>query len=448
MPVEMIDLFGRSIKLLHGSRLILFQFWLFSQFAAPLALAQQSQQSGASDQFVSAGSDNTELIGVAAAVFLLTVLALVIYLAIQFKKLKNNTDQAQTTRAFSKMRLIVVILFAGITLFVSTFGYFALNLAKTTIVDDVSDKLLQSLNSTNQRVVIWLNRQKSYLQLLASDPELISKVEELTVLMRSNPNHEDIPKFTSNIRNHFSSISEDFENTGFAIANVLGQNLVTDTYINTGQTNIVFKKRPELFKSALWGGKAMFVPSMTNDIPIDGVSLPDLTLPLAMFFGVAVKNSEGKPLAVLFLRVDPAKALSSITALSRLGQSGEAYAFDSEGYLLSTLRNPDQIRKFGLIGQEFQVAYNLELKDPGGDLTKGYVPKLNRSQQPQTLPVVNAIVLSIQFLTGGTSDIGMNKIGYSSFLGRPVFGAWLWNYDLDAGLVSEIDVEEGLAGYQ
>ena len=444
----MILMIGGAAKFFRKCRLDLFLFWLFTQLATSSAFAQQSSQNGIHDQFVSSANDNTELIGLAAAIFLLTIFALIVYLAIQFKNLRNNTDQEQTTKSFSRMRLIVVILFAGITLFVSTFGYFALNLAKTTIVDDVSDKLLQSLNSTNQRVAIWVNRQKSYLQLLASDPELISSVEKLNALVEIDPNHEGALKSIANIRRHFSSLSENFENTGFAVVSVLGQNLVTDTYINTGEVNVVFAKRPELFKNALWGGKAIFVPSMTNDIPIDGVSLPDLTLPLAMFFGVAIKNSEGKPLAVLFIRVDPSKSLSSVLALSRLGQSGETYAFDADGYLLSTLRNPDQIRKFGLIGNDFQIAYNLELKDPGGDLTEGHVPKLIRSQQPQILPVVNAIVLSIQFLPSGTSDIGLNKIGYSSFLGRSVFGAWLWSYDLDAGLVSEIDVEESLTSYR
>lgn len=37
--------------------------------------------------------------------------------------------------------------------------------------------------------------------------------------------------------------------------------------------------------------------------------------------------------------------------------------------------------------------------------------------------------------------------GYRNYRGVPVFGAWLWNSDLDIGAASEVDIEDALSGY-
>jgi hypothetical protein len=49
--------------------------------------------------------------------------------------------------------------------------------------------------------------------------------------------------------------------------------------------------------------------------------------------------------------------------------------------------------------------------------------------------------------TYGHSKIEIDTEGYRDYRGVPVFGAWLWNADLELGLATEIDVAEAMSNY-
>jgi polar amino acid transport system substrate-binding protein len=65
--------------------------------------------------------------------------------------------------------------------------------------------------------------------------------------------------------------------------------------------------------------------------------------------------------------------------------------------------------------------------------------------------VLRALALRRQIETAeihqGQPRIESDTRGYRDYRGVPVFGAWLWNADLDIGLATEIDVDEALARY-
>ena len=47
----------------------------------------------------------------------------------------------------------------------------------------------------------------------------------------------------------------------------------------------------------------------------------------------------------------------------------------------------------------------------------------------------------------GHSPVESDMKGYRDYRGVPVFGAWLWNANLDIGLAVEVDVAEALSNY-
>jgi PAS domain S-box-containing protein len=77
------------------------------------------------------------------------------------------------------------------------------------------------------------------------------------------------------------------------------------------------------------------------------------------------------------------------------------------------------------------------VRDPGGDLTKGFSPSVPRYQQPLTLMAQQA--------TRGKS--GSNVEGYRDYRGVPVYGVWLWDDKLGVGLATEIDEADALGSY-
>jgi polar amino acid transport system substrate-binding protein len=141
-----------------------------------------------------------------------------------------------------------------------------------------------------------------------------------------------------------------------------------------------------------------------------------------------IRNDRGETIAVLTIRLDPRAQFTETTRLGRLGKTGETYAFDGAGRLLTTSR-------FGREPAEHEDILRTEIRDPGGDTTAGFQPSVPRHDQPLTRMARSA--------TGGEDGIDVN--GYRDYRGTPVVGAWLWNDQLGLGLAVEMDLNEAYA---
>jgi PAS domain S-box-containing protein len=95
------------------------------------------------------------------------------------------------------------------------------------------------------------------------------------------------------------------------------------------------------------------------------------------------------------------------------------------------------LRKAGLLGEGEKSILSVSVRDPGGDLTKGFTPSVPRYQQPLTLMAEQAT----------KKKSGLNVAGYRGYRGVPVYGAWLWDDKLGVGLTTEIDQADALGPY-
>ena len=133
----------------------------------------------------------------------------------------------------------------------------------------------------------------------------------------------------------------------------------------------------------------------------------------------------------------PPWILPGLIQLGRIGKSGETYAFGRYGKLLSESRFDEDLRNAGLIGEDEKSILVVSVRDPGGDMTKGFTPSVPRYQQPLTLMAREA--------TGGKT--GLNVAGYRDYRGVRAYGAWLWDDKLQIGLTTEIDEADALGPY-
>ncbi len=156
-----------------------------------------------------------------------------------------------------------------------------------------------------------------------------------------------------------------------------------------------------------------------------------------MFAAAPVRSVDGKVTAALCLRLEPEKDFTRILATARAGQSGETYAFNRDGLLLSESRFDDELKRLGLIpdNPQTQSILTLELRDPLADLTAGGKSPRRRAELPLTHPVAAAI----------TAQDGVDLSGYRNYRGRLNVGAWRWLSDFDLGVVTEIELAEALA---
>ncbi|MDH5553447.1 MAG: ATP-binding protein, partial [Nitrosomonas sp.] len=129
---------------------------------------------------------------------------------------------------------------------------------------------------------------------------------------------------------------------------------------------------------------------------------------------------------------------SRVIQLGRIGDSGETYAFNRNGKLLSESRFDDDLRNIGLIASDAKGILEIEIRDPGGNMVTGYRPEIPRHQQPFTYMAERAI----------RGEAGENMTGYRDYRGVLVYGVWLWDSLLGLGITTEIDVEEALLPYR
>lgn len=155
-------------------------------------------------------------------------------------------------------------------------------------------------------------------------------------------------------------------------------------------------------------------------------------------FAIApVREHGAAAIAGLGLRIPPERGFTRILSVAHAGRTDDTYAFDRSGRLLSESRFDDQLRAIGLIPDEpgSQSLLNVELRDPGTDLTRGRRPAQRRSEQPLTRMAAAAIA----------GQDGLDVRGYRDYRGVKVVGAWTWLDAYQFGVATEIAVEEAFA---
>ena len=177
---------------------------------------------------------------------------------------------------------------------------------------------------------------------------------------------------------------------------------------------------------------SVILPTIFADDP-----LPDSGNPV-MLFGAAEIEETTEPDHVLVFVIDPDRVFTSILQRGRVGESGESYAFNRGGQLISESRFDDDLRAIGIIEENQRGILNVEIRDPGGNMVEGFRPTSTMADRPLTRMVAAA--------TAGIADVDL--AGYNDYRGVPVVGAWRWNEEVGYGITSEMDVAEAMAAIE
>lgn len=153
-----------------------------------------------------------------------------------------------------------------------------------------------------------------------------------------------------------------------------------------------------------------------------------------MFVCAPVRDAQFQIVAALAFRMRPELEFTGIMQLGRSGKSGETYAFDKTGRIVSNSRFDEDLILLGLLpdNDRSRSILNLTLKDPGGNLKSGFRPAIRRGDLPLTKMAASAIA--------GNSDADVT--GYRDYRGVPVIGAWTWLESAGIGVATEIDADE------
>ncbi len=350
------------------------------------------------------------------------------------KKSGNNLLNVEigSTR---QLNLAILFVFAFIIISVCL-AWFALDKIKTSTKTNYGKALQVVLHTTQESLALWVESNKYQLARLAKDPYLITLVQRQLKVPRNKKDLRNSPTLTD-LRDYFSRQKDRFGNVGFFIVAPNLVNIASMRDENISFTNLIATQRLDMLQRA-FKGETVWVPPIESDVALDQSSNAKQRIVPTMFFAAPIKNEQGTTIAVVTQRINPDKDFTRLAQLGRIGQSGETYAFDKFGRLLSKSRFDDDLRNIGLIGQNQNGILAITLKDPGGNMLKGFVPPIPRHSQPLTFVAQQAL----------KQKPGINVEGTRDYRGVPVFSAWLWDADLGIGLATEIDRAEALNNYR
>ena len=329
---------------------------------------------------------------------------------------------------------IILTLLGIIILFVILASLFAMAYIRAKVKDDIESAMTTVLSTTYQAFDGWAHDHMDDLQYWASRPDVKRYVRDQLLV---TPSKEDL--FASpallELKKVLQPILKDHNDLGFFIISPDYINIASKRYKNLGDVSLLASKGGYLEKG--FKGKSFITPPMRTDVPLPDrqgdLSLEEPT----MFIGVPVFDDIRTVLALLMVRVDPSLDFTRIFKLGRIGETGESYAFNEEGMLITESRFDDHLRKAGLIKRGQRGILNIAIRDPGTNLMEGRSALFERDKQPLTFMAQSAL----------TKGNGVNVEGYRDYRGVPVVGAWLWDERYDLGMTTEIDVADAYDSY-
>jgi hypothetical protein len=152
-----------------------------------------------------------------------------------------------------------------------------------------------------------------------------------------------------------------------------------------------------------------------------------------MFVEAPVRAPNGDVVAALCFWLNPEAGFATVLQQTRAGKSGETYAFNSNGVVISQSRFDDELKKLKLIPDDpgSTSTLMLDLRNPGGNMLKGYRPKIARKAQPLTDMAARAV----------SGERGSNVLGAPDYRGVPSVSAWTWIPKYQFGVATKMDYD-------
>lgn len=321
-----------------------------------------------------------------------------------------------------------------IVLIVSGIATYALHEIKFQKSKEIEGTLTTILHTTHEALIAWAEDHIDDLQYWATRPDVKEMVLNLLTLSK---NKESLAssKYLKGLRKTLQPVLEDHGHLGFFIVCPDYMNVASLRDENLGAINLLVGKGDYLER--IFNGEEVMTTPLRTDVPLPskkgGMSLEEPT----MFIGVPILDEGGKVLAALLIRLDPSENFSRIAKLGRIGDTGETYLVNKEGFLISESRFGDHLIKAGLIKDGERAALKILVRDPGLTTGERRPSALHRGKQPLTLMARSLV----------QGNKGANLEGYNDYRGVSVVGVWLWDQTFELGMTTEIDFDEAFRNY-
>ena len=303
--------------------------------------------------------------------------------------------------------VVVLISFVFSTLVIA-FLFYANSSIKKNIEQSISQSLLTVNQTTNKNIQDWLSDlEKSASILVASE----SIHDDFISLLKG-----EVAPYENGLDKHITSNVFQSSFVGYVVVN---QEMI-----------VVQSSSPHLNGRSLNELERDEALARMRDNQFSALSFP-CKMGRSDSYNKAIKVSSpiidenDAIIGRLILLFNPKERFTEVLQQGRLGNSGESYAFNNQGMMISDSRFNDQLIEQGFIKEGQSSELNIELKDPTNP-EKGY-----------TLMAKDAL----------KGYAGVNVSGYNDYRGIKVVGTWNWFEKYGFGIATEIDYDEAFKTY-
>lgn len=335
------------------------------------------------------------------------------------------------TSLFLKRQLWIFPLLAIVAL--SVIGFTLRGTIEHTMQENVRSQLQTLLDVETSMLKTWLATQQAEAESHANDERVRTLVydalneEESAEQPESNAaaSHELLKK---ELVPRLAKLNYH----SYMVMNQNGEVISADDASAMGRTDLV-PQIDAVLKRVMDGETVVLPPFPSRMLLKDENGDIRSGLPVMQIIA-PIRDASFRPIAAVAFRVRPEEEFTKILQLGRIGQSGETYAFDLTGRMVSNSRFDTELMLLGLLVDDpsSHSILQIQLRNPGGNMVEGFRSKVRRAELPMTKPVAEAIA----------GRDGVDVLGYPDYRGVPVLGAWtvLPNYGL--GVATEIDYAE------
>lgn len=297
--------------------------------------------------------------------------------------------------------------------------------------------LNSTLNHTYQSIKeVWTKSHFINANLSASHPIIVENTIEL-LKIKNNKKGVIKSKPYENLIDYYNKNLNEPEIIGLDIISPDFNNIASTNTKNIGTKNIVFNHYKTGLEKAFTGNNQV-IPPIPSNIPLKDKNEQFVDAYPAMFILAPIKDKNKSIIAIISIHIDPFKDFSSITQTARFGNTGETYIVNRDGKLITESRFLEELNKIGLLENKKYSILNVEIRNPGINLTQ-----VSLSTKPTKVsPLTYAAKNTLEFKTGES------KIAYRDYRGVPVLGTWKWDNELEMGFITEIDEDEAMESYK
>jgi len=339
------------------------------------------------------------------------VVLLILTLVRLLERSKNDPLAYQFTSQRAKHTAIAVN--SGLIILLTVTAVFSLNKIKAETKANVGDTIDAVLESTSSAKRAWIEDQKNLLSTIARNRNLTELKSLLEQLESPEPAISKAAKST--LQSLILSYRAAVENAKLSFVSVEGKILASTNASLIGLPHPTFENKLVKFNRAKNGENVFMAPFKHK--------LHDQAY---IYFASPVVSANGDVLGLLIKGLNPANTFSTISDIGQVGGTGETYAFNRAGQLITTSRFGEELREQGVLSEGESPILNIDIRNPSS-ASKNF-----------TVAAAEAI----------EGRAGKNLEGYLDFRGKEVIGAWLWNEELNFGLATEIELKEALKVYE